>query len=249
MFHIIHGYYKAKVRTQIKNTQANRICFYKNKKIMELKSYELIRERNVGNAERIFSFLAGTLLLSRAFCGKNKLLKALGGGALLYRAVKGYCPLYNSLGVDSTTGPKRVLVQTAVTVDKPREEVYAYWRNLSNLPLFMKHLESVRELSEIHSVWNAKIPGGLGKLEWKCEITLDVPNESIKWKSMPDSQVENTGLVKFLDAGDFGTVIDVTISYHAPAGNLGAGVAKLFTPALERIIREDINNFKRVIEA
>ena len=112
----------------------------------------------------------------------------------------------------------------------------------------MKHRESVRELNELHSVWTAKIPGGFGSLEWKCEIASDVPNESIEWKSMPDSQVVNSGLVRFIDGGDGSTMILVNISYEAPAGNLGTGIAKLFTPALERLIHDDIKNFKRVIE-
>lgn len=223
----------------------------KNKQAMKIKDYafNVDDERNVGNTERILSFVAGLWLISRAFCGKRKLLKAATGSALVYRAAKGYCPLYKALDVDGTALHNRVLVETDVIVDKSREEVYGYWRNLENLPLFMKHLESVRELSATHSVWNARIPGGLGTVDWKCEITNDVPNESIKWKSMPDSQVENTGLVRFVDAGDLGTQIQVTISYDAPAGNLGAGVAKLFTPALERLIRKDIHNFKDVIEA
>ncbi|MDO5522831.1 MAG: DUF2892 domain-containing protein, partial [Bacteroidia bacterium] len=216
---------------------------------METKNYQLNLERNIGSTDRMISFVAGIFLLSGMFRGRNRLLKVLAGSALVYRATKGYCPVYSKLGMNTTTEAKRVLVETAVTVNKPREEVYAYWRRLENLPLFMKHLESVRELSDLHSVWTARIPGGLCNLEWKCEITSDVPNESIKWKSMPDSQVVNSGLVRFLDAGNGNTTIQVNISYEAPAGNLGTEIAKLFTPALEKIIRDDIKNFKRVIEA
>lgn len=215
---------------------------------MEYKKYQLNRKKNVGNTDRMISFASGILLLSGMFRGKNKLLKAVAGSALVYRAARGYCPLYSKLGVDTTTNAKRVLVETAITVNRPREEVYAYWRRLENLPLFMKHLDSVRELSDLHSVWSARIPGGLGNLEWKCEIVSDIPGESIKWKSMPDSQVVNSGLVRFIDTGNGGTMIQVHISYEAPAGNLGTEIAKLFTPALEKIIREDIKNFKRVIE-
>lgn len=215
---------------------------------MRNKNYVLTSQQNVGNAERIISMVVGAWLFSRAYHGNNKLFKALLGGALVYRGAKGFCPLYNAIGVNTAANPKSVLVETDVAVKQPREEVYEYWRRLENLPLFMKHLESVRELSDTHSVWKAKIPGGLGNVEWKCEITSDVPGESIKWKSMPESQVDNTGLVRFMDLGEDGTLIRVNISYQAPAGSLGAEVAKLFTLALEKIIREDIKNFKRVVE-
>ncbi len=217
---------------------------------MKIKDYVFNEndQKNVGDAERILSFVTGVWLFSKAFSGRNKLFKALLGGALVYRAGKGYCPLYKTLGVDGTSEHNRVIVDADVIVNKPREEVYAYWRSLENLPIFMKHLQSVRELSELHSVWTAKIPGGMGTVEWKCEITNDVPNESIKWKSMPGSKVVNSGMVKFVDAGELGTQIRVFISYEVPAGNLGAGVANLFTPALERLIRQDIKRFKQVIE-
>lgn len=217
---------------------------------MTIKDYILNKndKKNVGDAERALSFVAGVWLFSKAFSGRNKLFKALLGSALVYRAGRGYCPLYKTLGVNGTSEHNRVLVDTNLIVNKPREEVYAYWRSLENLPIFMKHLESVRELSDLHSVWTAKIPGGLGTVEWKCEITSDIPNESIKWKSMPGSKVVNTGIVKFVDAGDLGTQIRINISYEAPAGNFGAGIANLFTPALERLIREDIKRFKHVIE-
>ncbi len=216
---------------------------------MKIKDYVFNenKEKNVGNAERIFSFVAGVWLFSKAFSGRNKLFKALLGSALVYRAGTGHCALYKAMGVDGTATHNRVVVDTDVIVNKPREEVYAYWRKLENLPLFMKHLQSVRELSDTHSVWTAKLPG-MGTVEWKSEITSDVPNESIKWKSMPDSQIDNTGLVRFVNAGDLGTQIRVVMSYEAPAGNLGAGVGNLLTPALERLIRQDIKRFKEVME-
>ena len=217
---------------------------------MENNDYNItICPQNVGSAERIISIVAGALIFSRAGSGSNKLLKAVVGGALLYRGIKGVCPVYKTIGMNTSTNSKSVLVEADVTVNRPRDEVYAFWRQIENLPQFMNHLESVRALSDYHSVWKAKIPGGFGTIEWKCEITSDVPGEYIKWESMPDSQVENTGLVRFIDLDDDSTLIRVNISYKAPAGKLGSGVAKLFTPSLEKIIRDDIKNFKRVIEA
>ena len=206
-------------------------------------------QKNVGNAERIFSVVIGAWLASKAFTGKNKLLKALLGSALMYRGGTGYCPMYKKMGVDGTSEHNRVLVESSVVVNKSREEVYKYWRRLENLPIFMKHLDSVREIDNRFSDWAANIPGGLGKIDWKAEIIQDVENESIKWKSTPESKVMNSGLVRFIDAGELGTEIMVNISYDAPAGTLGAGVANLLTPAFEKMIRSDIERFKDVIEA
>ena len=36
-------------------------------------------------------------------------------------------------------------VRRAITVARPAHEVYAYWRQLTNLPMFMKWVESVED--------------------------------------------------------------------------------------------------------
>lgn len=203
---------------------------------------------NVGKTEQLISLAAGAWLLYNSRLGFRSLPKAVLGGALLFRGGTGHCPLYKELGLNNVEEIPSVQVKTTLTVNKPPAEVYAYWRKLENLPEFMKHLYRVEETGDNRSVWFARIPGGLGTVKWESEIVSDIPNEHIAWESQPGSTIENKGSVMFVDAGDFGTEIHVDIFYKAPAGNLGGGVSKLFTPALERMIKEDIKNFRRIIE-
>ena len=61
--------------------------------------------------------------------------------------------------------------------------------------------------------------------------------------------VNNAGKVSFKDAlGGEGTELEVIITYHAPAGELGAALAKKLNPVFEKMIRQDIMNFKEYIE-
>jgi len=61
--------------------------------------------------------------------------------------------------------------------------------------------------------------------------------------------INNAGKVMFHDAlGGAGTELEVVISYHPPAGELGAGVAKLLNPLYEKVVRQDVMNFKEYIE-
>ncbi len=216
---------------------------------MENSKSTLFSKENVGQGERLASLLAGSFFLHRAIFGKNHLTNAVISGLLLSRGGTGYCAMYDAMDIDTMTPPEAVQAKTTITVNKPKQEVYNFWRNLSNLPLFMKHLKEINVVDENHSTWKAKIPGGLGNVQWDSKILTDKPGEEISWSSMPDSQIENRGTVKFLDAGKFGTEINVDISYHPPAGNIGEGVAKLLTPALEKMIKEDIRNFRRIIES
>jgi uncharacterized membrane protein len=139
-------------------------------------------------------------------------------------------------------------VVRAVTINLPRAEVYAYWRDLENLPRFMKHLESVTALDSRRSHWVAKAPAGM-KVEWDAEIITDEPNSVLAWRSTGDAEVENAGSVQFADApGDRGTEVLVQLTYDAPAGALGRIIAKMLGEEPERQVREDLRRFKALIE-
>jgi uncharacterized membrane protein len=203
---------------------------------------------NVSNTERIISAVAGGLILYHTI-KKHKAgsLLLLGGGYLLYRAVTGHCSVY-AMREERPQGSKNINIRTSVVVNRPRSEVYSFWRHLENLPLFMKHLESVREIDDRTSSWVAKLPGGLGMLHWNAEIVKDVKDSELSWRSLPDASVENAGKVNFSDTPSRGTRIDVMITYRAPLGMIGEEVSRMMTPATRHSIRKDIVGFKHFME-
>jgi uncharacterized membrane protein len=204
---------------------------------------------NVSPAERGASLLAGAYFLYDAV-GKQKKsgLEAVIAGYLLYRGVSGNCFVYNAIGKTKPDNRSRnVNIQLKMVVNKPREEVYSFWRNLENLPLFMEHLESVESLNDSISAWEAKLPGNMGSLRWKSEIVKERPNELLGWQSLPGSSIENAGKVEFREVPG-GTELHIVISYHAPGGIPGEGAARLLNPVFEDIVEEDVRNFKWFIE-
>jgi len=139
-------------------------------------------------------------------------------------------------------------VRRAVTVNKPRSELYAYWRRFENLPRFMGHLESVTETGPGRSHWVAKAPVGM-EASWDAEIVEEREGELIAWRALPGSQLDNAGEVRFVDApAGRGTEIHVTLTYNPPLGAVGALFAKIFGEEPEQQVREDLRNFKRVME-
>ncbi|HVU53661.1 MAG TPA: SRPBCC family protein [Puia sp.] len=203
----------------------------------------------LGKTERAISAVGGSLLLyfvSRKHKRESLLLMA--GGYLLYRAVSGKCPVSDTIRGNARVHPSNVNVRTQVTVNRPREEVYAFWRRLENLPLFMRHIESVDELDDTVSAWKIKIPGGLGEIRWEAEIVRDIMDTEISWKSATGAAIKNAGKVNFSDAPSGGTRIDVTISYRAPMGVVGERLSRLLTPVFREMIEKDIMGFKQFME-
>lgn len=212
---------------------------------------------NVGTNERIASAVGGVALV---LFGLKKLSLTslglvLGGAALVARGTSGYCPAHAALGRDTSgrdaRGKRRPALDltTSLTLTKPREEVYAFWRKLENLPRFMEHLREVRPLGDGRSHWVADVPGLAATLEWDAEIVDADEGYLLAWRSVPDSDVQNAGEVRFRDATDGGTEVEVRIAYRPPAGDAGRALAGLLDPVFEQMVKEDVRRFKHVLEA
>lgn len=141
-----------------------------------------------------------------------------------------------------------IRVTASTTVNKPREAVYRFWRDLQNLPRFMSHLEEVRVTSDKRSHWKAKAPAGL-TVEWDAELTEDRPGELLAWRSLEPADVANQGSVRFVAAaGGRGTEMHVELQYDPPGGVIGATLAKLFGEEPGQQVRSDLRRFKQVME-
>lgn len=206
---------------------------------------------NIGSTERMISAFSGALLTFYAIRRPVKhwaLLSA--GGYMLYRGLSGYCPMNQAVGRNTADKEIEPLqISRTITVNRPRSEVYAFWRQLDNLPRFMQHLASVTPIDTKRSHWVAAVPKGLGTIEWDAEILEEVENERLLWRSVADATVDNAGEVYFKDApGGRGTEIHAIIRYQAPAGYAGQALASLFNPAFGQMVKEDLRRFKSLLE-
>src|SRR4051812_36222592 len=177
---------------------------------------------NVGKVERIASVLAGTALLVKGLQNEEKksgIAMALAGGLLLFRGTTGHSIIYSVAGKKKLPDTvKNINILTKLTVNRPRQEVYEFWRKLSNLPLFMEHLKRVDVIDQKRSHWVAKVPGHLGEIEWDAEVVKEINGELLGWNSLPHASINNAGKVEFRDADENGTEITVLITYRAPFG-------------------------------
>ncbi|HEX7821741.1 MAG TPA: SRPBCC family protein [Sphingobium sp.] len=139
------------------------------------------------------------------------------------------------------------LIGRTVTINRPRSELFAYWRDFSNLPSFMDNVERIDTLSPTRTHWVVKGPAGK-TVEWDATITEERDGEYIAWVSGDGADVPNSGSIEFRDAGDRGTIVTATIVYDPPAGVIGKVIAKLFQrePAIQA--RRDLRRFKQLME-
>jgi uncharacterized membrane protein len=216
---------------------------------------------NITQAERIASAIGGGILAAVGLQKRSPggMALAMIGGDLLRRGITGHSFAYEMIGIrtaplgqgaETTSVPYElgIRVDKAITVAKPRSEVYAFWRNLSNLPRFMRHIQSVSDMGDHRSHWVVKAPAGR-TVEWDATIHNEVENELIAWRTLPGATVAHAGSVWFRDApGGRGTEVHVELQYNPPAGALGAIVASLFGEEPGQQIQDDLHRLKKLLE-
>ena len=213
---------------------------------------------NVIGPEKWGSIALGGLIAAAGIAKRGPagvLLTAIGGG-LIARGVTGHDPIKRNV---LPTGTEKALakehgwtfaapINRATAVNKPRDEVYAFFRDVKNLASFMDNIERIDVIDDTRSHWVVKAPAGK-TVEWDSTITEDVPGERFVYKTEEGADIDSVGTVTFKDgAGGKGTQVHVAIVFSPPAGKIGRAFAALFMkdPAIQ--LRQDLVRFKMLME-
>ena len=168
----------------------------------------------------------------------------------------GDAPLAQARDADATAAPGAApdtesddtIVGRTVTINRPRSELYAFWRDFTNLPRFMENIERIEMLEGDRTHWVVKAPAG-STVEWDSIVTDESPDERIAWSTTDDSSIRHSGSVEFRDApGGRGTQVVATIVYDPPGGAIGKAIAKLFQREPKVQARRDLRRFKQLME-
>jgi uncharacterized membrane protein len=195
-------------------------------------------------ATRLLSGVGGSLLTLYGMrrTGLTKPLLSTAGLIITARSMTNM-DTRSLLGVG---GENLIKVRKGINIDAPIDEVYQFWRNFENFKLFMNHVKEITVQDDV-STWQVAGPAG-STVEFKSHITRDVPNESIAWESLPDSQVRTAGFVRFDQSRDSGTRVSVQMEYLPPAGVLGHAVAQLFGVDPRQAMNDDLMRLKSLLE-
>jgi uncharacterized membrane protein len=228
---------------------------------MEQSSNQPIIHDQSGNSEaseteRWASLIGGGALVLMGLQQRSLrgVLTAVAGSGLLYQGMTKQSTVQKAQGVlqqaqDAVGLNKGIKVEKTVTINKPAEELYRFWRNFENLPRFMKHLKSVTVYNDTRSHWVASAPLGTN-VEWDADIIKDEANHLIAWASAENADVDNSGFVRFQPAtGGRGTEVKVVMEYNIPGGAVSAAIAKLLGEEPEQQIGDELRRFKMLMEA
>jgi uncharacterized membrane protein len=153
-----------------------------------------------------------------------------------------------SKGVRGSHSAQNYSAEASFTIQRHQAELFQFWRDLENLPKFMRHLESVRSTGQRRTHWIARGPAGM-RISWNAEITEERENEWIVWRSLPGSDISAAGSVYFRPApGDRGTEVTLVVQYEPLAGPFGRALATIMGRNPRRTVREELRRFKQLME-
>lgn len=191
--------------------------------------------------------IAGGLLAIYGLTRRGRsaaVLRTLGTGLMVGPAGRRRFGLAGSGPLDRR---RAVDIQKTLYIAAPVEEVYSFWTNYENFPLFMSHVREVEDLGGGRSRWSVSGPGGV-PIEWSAILTQQVADEVIAWRSEAGSMLENAGIICFAPAG-IGTRVNLRFCYHPPAGGAGQAVAELLGSDPRAKLNEDLGRMKSLLEA
>jgi uncharacterized membrane protein len=185
-----------------------------------------------------------------------------GGGALGYYALVRRSPLslaFGALGLAllargignvplaRMAGAGRLIeVRKSIEIHASAEQIFDLWSDVENLPRFMSHLSTVKDLGNGRSHWVLRGPAG-ASFEWDSVVTESRRPVLLAWQSLPGSPFEHGGSVH-LEPSDAGTRVTVQFSYRPPGGALGHALAAIVGGDPGHLMADDLTRMKNFIE-
>lgn len=152
-------------------------------------------------------------------------------------------------GLPFSARQRVVHLEGSVNINKPPEEIYKFWRSFVNLPKVMAFLERIEDKGGDVTHWVARGPLAT-KVQWDSEVTEDVPNGRIAWRSLEGSDVKTWGDVKFVSKSHSNSTDVMVNLYFQPPGSLpGATVARFLKGLENAMLTQNLRNLKAYLEA
>jgi len=132
-------------------------------------------------------------------------------------------------------------IEQSIDVNVPVRTAYDQWTQFEEFPRFMEGVREVRQLDDKRLAWCAEV-GGKEK-RWEAEITEQIPDARIAWRSRTGAN--NGGVVTFhrLDAQKTRIMLQLDYDPEGVVENVGDAVG-----VVSSRVRGDLARFKDFIE-
>jgi uncharacterized membrane protein len=139
------------------------------------------------------------------------------------------------------------VVERSVRIHAPLSDIFRFWADPTNYPKVFPHIKNVERLEENLYRWTVAGPGDT-TVTWDGQLVDVQPNKLIAWTTTPDSQVRNSGVLRFEPVYDGSTSLHVRLIYRPPAAIIGAFIADMTDACPRRTLEKDLARCKNFFE-
>jgi len=137
-------------------------------------------------------------------------------------------------------------IEARVTIQRPVEKVFGFYRDFKNLPRFLGDVMAIEQSGPATSRWTIQGPLGI-RIKWTIRVTEERTNELIRYETVTSPGLRTYWEVHFA-SGSEGGQTEVREVMKVPLGRIGRAALALIGkfPAEEQ--SSNLHRLKQVLE-
>lgn len=134
-------------------------------------------------------------------------------------------------------------IEASVTIERPVEEVFGFYRDFRNLPRFLGDVMAVERIDPATSRWTVQGTFGF-RVHWTTTVTEERPNELIRYET---AGLRSSWEINFTPGPQAGSTV-VREVMRAPLGRLGRAALALVGKFPAEEVSANLHRLKQVME-
>jgi uncharacterized membrane protein len=137
-------------------------------------------------------------------------------------------------------------IEASVTIHRPIEAVFSFYRDFTNLPGFLGDVMAIEPIGPATFRWTIQGPIGI-RVNWRIRVTEIRTNELIRYETIALPALRTCWEIHFAPASDGGDT-EVTEVMKPPLGRLGRAVLALIGKFPAEEVAANLRRLKELME-
>jgi uncharacterized membrane protein len=142
--------------------------------------------------------------------------------------------------------PDKDSIEATVSIRRPVEEVFSFYRDFTNLPSFLGDVMAVEPIGTANSRWTIQGPLGI-RASWTIRVTDVLPNQLIRYETVAPPGLRTCWEVRFA-SGSAATETEVRETLKVPLGRLGRAALALIGKFPAEEVASNLHRLKQLME-
>jgi uncharacterized membrane protein len=142
--------------------------------------------------------------------------------------------------------PNENTIQASVTIQRPVNEVFSFYRDFKNLPDFLGDVIAIEQLGPATSRWTIQGPLGI-RVNWTTRVTEERANELIRYETATLPGLKTYWEIHFAPGPQAGQT-EVREVMKTPLGKLGRAALALIGKFPAEEVSSNLHRLKQIME-